>query len=177
MMKRNIRKYMVATVAGLVLGASVGVVSGVAEPSENWTGPMPGSHGPGSQGMKGHGMMHKHMMHKHMLMTLADKNGDRSLSKAEMDAFHKEWLARSDKNGDGALNLAEFDAMHEAMREEMRNRHMQKRFEGLDSNKDGKISLQEMQEHADKRFEMMDRNKDGELNREDRKPMKPYGKR
>ncbi|WEJ99885.1 MAG: EF-hand domain-containing protein [Candidatus Sphingomonas phytovorans] len=114
----------------------------------------------------------------------ADTNKDGKISKAEYMAQAAERFARLDANGDGKISPDEMKATMERMREGRGG------FGGrpgggdgpgmapppgagrpmgghggmiarLDTNKDGKISREEMRASADARFDKLDTNKDG----------------
>lgn len=96
-----------------------------------------------------------------------DANRDGAISRAEWDsgAAHREQrLASRDRNGDGRPDHRGFHRFG------MRGLggHM---FDMADSNKDGRVTLQEAQAAALQHFDMADINRDGQVTREERKQM------
>ncbi|WP_260598521.1 EF-hand domain-containing protein [Sphingomonas endolithica] len=113
-----------------------------------------------------------------------DSNGDRKLSGAEIDTGPRgEKLLREDTNKDGMISFAEITATESAhfkaqdankdgrlTGEEVRPRGPGMRGRGemggmmlrhADTNRDGKVSRDEMRAQADQRFDRMDTNRDG----------------
>ena len=102
---------------------------------------------------------------------------------AHMQAMMDDMFKRIDSNGDGQISRAEFDAHHAAMHGDMEKMHGQKDkadkramkmgampdFAASDGNKDGKLSLAEMQATAADHFAKMDSNKDGTISRDEQK--------
>jgi len=113
-----------------------------------------------------------------------DTDKDGFVTKAEMDAaetaMHQTMadrmkqresgmFDRMDANHDGSLSRAEFDAAHDAMADHMGGMrgmhgamagHM---FSAADTNKDGRVSLQEATAAAATHFDKLDANHDGTL--------------
>ena len=97
-----------------------------------------------------------------------DRNG--SISRAEFDAVHAQ---HADRKAD---RKADRRAMrHDGMgKGGMRGGHMMggAMFEMSDSNKDGKVSLQEATAAALQHFDMADANRDGQITRDERTQMR-----
>jgi len=96
-----------------------------------------------------------------------DANRDGAISRPEFDAVQakrQQRMAQRDHNGDGRPDRKGFG------RSGMRGfgGHM---FEMADSNKDGRVSLQEAQSAALHHFDMVDTNRDGQITREERMQM------
>ena len=89
-----------------------------------------------------------------------DRNG--SISRAEFDSAHAQRAGRMAERG-------ERKGDHKGMGG-MRGAHMMggRMFETSDSNKDGKVSLQEATNAALQHFDMADANRDGQITREER---------
>ena len=128
-----------------------------------------------------------------------DRNG--WLTKAEADAGKSEMRERMGKRGErradhtfeqldtdrnGSISRAEFDAAH-AQHADRKTDHRADRmakggmaghmlggrmFDMSDSNKDGRVSLQEATNAALQHFDMADANRDGQITREERTQMR-----
>ena len=92
-------------------------------------------------------------------------------AKAQATAF-KGLFARADVNKDNVITRAEFDAMGQQIKARMEKAATTKgemrMFDQADANKDGKVSLAEMQQAALTRFDRMDLNHDGKITPEER---------
>jgi Ca2+-binding EF-hand superfamily protein len=95
-------------------------------------------------------------------------------AKAQAAAF-KGLFARADTNHDGVITSAEFDTMGQQIKARMekaaatRDGMATRMFTMADSNKDGRVSLAEMQQSALARFDRMDLNHDGKITPDERK--------
>lgn len=120
-----------------------------------------------------------------------DSDGDGKVTKAEVEAFVTERFARIDLDGDGRITDADLPPMlrgqkflsgemqphemhrmrrwgrHHGRRHGHRGKRMLRRLYGADTNKDGGVTLQEMQDRASQRFARFDRNNDGAIDRAD----------
>jgi Ca2+-binding EF-hand superfamily protein len=111
------------------------------------------------------------------LVAGADADKDGKITKAEYSAQAAARFAKLDANGDGKISSDEMKAMGERMREGRGGRGgggmmpppgAPGRHGGhgdmlarIDTNKDGKISREEMRARIDARFDKLDTNKDG----------------
>lgn len=86
-----------------------------------------------------------------------DEDGDGKVAVDEIDAHHKEFIAKADADGDGFITKDEMDAMHKTRRAEMKAR----RFP--DANGDSKVDRREFEDAARSRFDELDANGDGLL--------------
>lgn len=83
-------------------------------------------------------------------------------------------FARADTNKDGIITRAEFDTLGQQMKARMEHAGMarggmeSRMFDASDANKDGRISLVEMQKAALARFDRFDLNHDGTISPEER---------
>ena len=107
-------------------------------------------HGPGMMGDYGPGMMEGFgpgaMMGPGMFAGHEDfdTNGDGRVTLEEMRQGMDNLLSDYDADGDGSLSLEEFEALHDAMMRE----HMVDRFQFLDDDGDGLVTIEEMHEPA-----------------------------
>jgi Ca2+-binding EF-hand superfamily protein len=114
-----------------------------------------------------------------------DRNKDGYLSKEELPSRLTIAFDRIDANGDGKLDVKEVEQMLEMMRKrfglddesktrpddskknEAADRYVAKLLQGLDRNKDGKISKAEAQGRIAQAFDQFDANRDGYLDKEE----------
>ncbi len=173
-MKRSTTRLLTATVIagiGLVGLAAVGMASG--DGPSRWNmhdggysgmGGHGGGHGMGGSGMGrhggGYGMGGSGM---HDMMLGFDANEDGKLSQEEIDTGRANQLKKFDKDGDGVLNIGEYEALWlDVMRERMVDR-----FQGHDSDGDGKVTTEEFGERFSNMIKFMDSNGDGVLDESD----------
>jgi len=84
-------------------------------------------------------------------------------------------FARADTNKDNVLTRAEFDAMGEQLKARMEHASVARggmaarMFDQSDANKDGRVTLAEMQQAALARFDRMDLNHDGTITPDERR--------
>lgn len=116
-------------------------------------------HGEYGYGHKGKMKMAMQMMEK------VDKDGDRVITRDEIDQFREEKVLAFDVDQDGAIALEEFEGMWVDF---MRDR-MVDRFQHLDRDGDGLISEAEMDERVDRVVRRLDRNEDGVIDQNDRR--------
>lgn len=88
----------------------------MAERGERGEGKMRGHH----EGRGHHGMGKGHHGGGMKMLKMADANGDKTITKAEMTAAVDAHFAKADTNKDGLISSAEHDAMRSAMRERMK---------------------------------------------------------
>ena len=116
---------------------------------------------------KYHGGYHggHHGRHFETMLEIYDNDGDGKLTQAEIDNGRAERLAEFDGDGDQALDLEEYQALWlDSM-----NARMVDRFQHLDEDGDGTVTLAEFTEHTENIVARKDRNGDGALSYEDRK--------
>ena len=89
---------------------------------------------------------------------------------ARMERRNQAWAA-ADSNNDGALSRLEFDALH-AGRNERRAQRRAGRFDRMDADGNGEISLAEMSTRALARFDRVDADGDGTVTAEERRAMR-----
>ena len=129
------------------------------------------------------------------LLRRHDTDGDGKVTKAEMEARITQVFARMDLDGDGNITDADLPPLmrdrnvldgegragrrshHRRRRHTRRNRRgaikrMLHQAIRANVNKDGKVTLQELQDHAAKRFARFDRNGDGAIDKADRKALR-----
>lgn len=123
-----------------------------------------------------------------------DLNHDGKITTAEAEAAHSQHakakgdqpakthaaafnglFARADTNKDAVITKAEFDAMGQQIKARMekagaaRDGMATRMFTSADANKDGRVSLAEMQQSALARFDRVDLNHDGKVTPDERK--------
>ncbi|MFQ5468021.1 MAG: EF-hand domain-containing protein [Kiloniellaceae bacterium] len=120
-------------------------------------------------GMMGRGMMGYGMMGGNMetFMSAYDKDGDGKLTQAEVNAGRTARLGTFDANGDGKLTLDEYkalwlDAMHTRMVD---------RFQFLDEDGDGAVTVAEFTKPYSTLVRHMDRSGDGAVSPKDMKAL------
>ncbi|MBT5186507.1 MAG: hypothetical protein HOH19_13020 [Kordiimonadaceae bacterium] len=114
-------------------------------------------------------------------MSSMDTDGNGTIEKSEFAAMFDKRFAETDANNDG-ISLDEYKAKSEADRAARNARRaerraenserdaerdaerLQKRFDGLDADNDGKVSADEYKAAGERMFDRMDRNNDGILN-------------
>jgi Ca2+-binding EF-hand superfamily protein len=97
-----------------------------------------------------------------------DSNRDNAISRAEWDAHaaqRQQRIAAHDRDGDGRRDVrkVQFRGMHSL------GGHM---FEMADTNKDGRVTLQEAQAAALRHFDMADANRDGQITPDERRQVR-----
>lgn len=124
---------------------------------------------PGERGHHRGGDMLRGMMGLKMLQA-ADANGDKSVTRAEVDALQIEMFAWLDRNGDGVLDLADrspieqrMAAIHENDEEGGPRKHHRGGHDafGFDADKDGKVTREEFMSKPSEGFDKLDANSDG----------------
>jgi EF hand len=119
----------------------------------------------------------KHHKHAKRLIKRLDLNGDGRISRAELDRGMAVTFAAIDTNRDGGLSadeLANAKAVLKATRKQAKAsgqgrlmfaklpmKHINKRFEKIDANRDGVLSQSELTRVADRMFKPQDHNIDG----------------
>ncbi|MEM7223058.1 MAG: hypothetical protein AAF495_08785 [Pseudomonadota bacterium] len=103
--------------------------------------------------------------HMGMMLEFYDADGDGKLTQVELDNGRSEQLVTFDTDGDQQLTLEEYEALWlDAMRSRMVDR-----FQHLDEDGDGVVTLVEYTEPMSDLVARKDRNGDGALSREDKK--------
>lgn len=108
----------------------------------------------------------------------ADKDGDGTLDRVEVQASHPRLAERFDKvdaNADGEISRDEMRAMHGKMRHGRRGMHrmqgyMAGLFTGMDDDRNGAVSRAELGDKAPRiaeQFAAIDKDGNGELSREE----------
>ena len=118
------------------------------------------------EGRGGYGEHHRgHGKGRHVMKILKahDANGDDILTQAEIDGVRSERLKAFDANQDGQLSLQEYEAL---WLDFMRSR-MVDRFQRLDEDGDGVVTMAEFNAPTANLVARMDRDGDGALSRAD----------
>lgn len=139
-----------------------------------------------AEGEAMHGQMRDKMMKHKMARAKSsvapfdrlDANHDGSISRAEFDAAHAKRMARRVTNGDGQPDRG-MGARMGAMGARMGGGHGMgdmggmggRMFEMADTNRDGRVSMQEATDAALRHFDMADVNRDGQLTPQERMQM------
>lgn len=107
-----------------------------------------GRMGPATGGMGQMGMMDQDMMSlmRGPMMGSFDADGDGVVSGEEAHGTLQSMHAEADVNGDGSLSLEEYEALHAKMTRAM----MIDRFQHLDADGDGKVTVGEMTAPVDR---------------------------
>lgn len=113
-----------------------------------------GHHGRGPGGMFGPATM---------LLDQLDTDADGKVTKAEVEAFRADRLARYDADKDGSLSQVEMAGLFMEITKPMQVRG----FQMLDANGDGKVSAAEIANPMDRMFTAMDDNGDGAISPDD----------
>ena len=130
---------------------------------------------------------HSNRMVRRLRRFDTDANG--KITKAEIEAIISKRFARIDLDGDGKITDADLPPMmrgrkllsgegyvggmhHRGRRGHRRGGRMMRHVFGADANKDGAVTLQEMQDRASKRFARFDHNSDGVIDKADREAMR-----
>ncbi len=120
-----------------------------------------------------------------MMLRAADSNYDNTITRAEVDGLQREMFAWMDRNGDGYLDLEDQSPINQRLRA-LREQRLAERGEaderrmrrrggrgggmgpmdppaGIDSNEDGRISLEESLALNTQIFERLDTDSDGAI--------------
>lgn len=95
-----------------------------------------------------------------------ERHADRTITKDEFGSIRADRLKAADKNGDGTLSKDEIEDMVMKRMIERRANRLERR---LDIDGDGKVTLAEIDQHQAKRFAVMDRNNDGKIEPRERR--------
>ncbi|MEQ1944219.1 calcium-binding protein [Mesorhizobium sp. VNQ89] len=102
------------------------------------------------------------------------QNGKFDREPIDLDKFSRmEDLKAADTDGDGILSRAEIEAHALAQLVKRTADRMERRF---DFNRDGKVTLEEIEKHKAKRFALLDANDDGQLDRREMRAGKDFRK-
>ncbi|HKM15332.1 MAG TPA: hypothetical protein VJY63_05345 [Marinospirillum sp.] len=82
-----------------------------------------------------------------------DADADGEITQQELDTFRAAKVKAADANKDGALSLKEFEPVYQ----EMTRTRMVRAFQGLDSNGNGVISKEEMDDRFGNMMQRMDK--------------------
>ena len=110
-----------------------------------------------------------HRMHRMgaAFLDKVDANKDGNISQAEHDAMRAAHLGELDRNNDGFVTFEEQKAAREA-RKAAREATAAERFtKRHDKDGDGRVSVDELAQRGEGMFERMDTNKDGMVTREE----------
>ena len=143
MLNRRYLKYLPLVIAAAGIAALVGTRSFADAP------------GMGRDGGHGHW---GHWMFQEM-----DANHDGKVTQAEIDAFEAARTAEIDANHDGVITADEI----QAFREKERAKRQAAMLARMDTNGDGKVSVQEYEAAQTWRLARMDRNGDGTIDEQD----------
>ena len=108
-----------------------------------------------------------------------DTNGDGQVTAEELEALHIARLSDIDTDGDGFLTAEEFQAHRAAQADERADRRLQRMIERMDTDGDGKVSLQEAQARSPgtRMIDRLDRNDDGAVSEEEFAQARDHGPR
>ena len=150
-----------ALIAGAVVIAGVGVAGAAMQPGAS--GHQPNTHQ--SPPPRSHGRAGQRFLSEY------DLNHDGKVTRAELDqALHRQFAAAAKGNG---LTKDQFTAMQGSRAETTSARA----FQRLDTNHDGKLTLQEFAASQQKTFARMDRNGDGAITRDEMTSRRSYASR
>lgn len=93
------------------------------------------------------------------LFDAVDRDGDGTVTAAEIDAYRDARLTETDSDGDGALSLEEFDALYRSITRP----RMVDAFQSLDADGNGIVTRAEMDTRIARLVERLDRDGDGAL--------------
>jgi len=99
------------------------------------------------------------------MMERFDANGDGKITAEEMAEVRTKAMTTYDADKDGALTLDEFKGLWN----EFMQRRQVRGFQHLDTDGDGKLSMEELKTPTEHMFSRMDRNDDGVVNEDDMK--------
>lgn len=105
-----------------------------------------------------------------------DTNDDGQVSRAEHTAGIQQMFSKLDADNDGVVTASEVDAwkatphngsVHDDMKPATHDRLGHEKFQKLDKNGDGRVTLEEASSGCDAMFDKADTNHDGTLSREE----------
>jgi Ca2+-binding EF-hand superfamily protein len=109
-------------------------------------------------------------------MRYFDSNNDGVVTPEEFNQASGERFTKMDANGDGKVTVEEFTNYVQTRRAD----HREKRFEGMDSDKNGSISKEEwlaaQQARAERKFQRMDKDSNGSISTEEYQSCNHKGK-
>jgi Ca2+-binding EF-hand superfamily protein len=119
----------------------------------------------------------------HRLIKHADLNGDGKVSESEMTRGIAVTFAKIDTNGDGVLSASEISGAKAVLKAERKRakaagegrlqfvkfpaKRINKRFDQIDANGDGRLSKAEFERVAERMFKKRDKNRDGYISMAD----------
>jgi len=133
-------KFVIAGVGSLVLVGGI-AFAGANVMASGW------GHGSGKHGMRAHAME---------MFDRIDANGDEAVARSEINAYRDDLIKRHDADGNNAINLGEFEGL---LVEQMRPMIVD-RFQALDDDGDGVISVAEIDSKVNYMMRRLDRNDD-----------------
>ena len=109
-----------------------------------------------------------------------DADGNGEITQAEFQAHAEARFAKVDADGDGFVTGEELKAAGDARRAERSAKMLERMIERMDTNDDGKLSMEEMTQRHDpaKMFERLDKDENGSISAEEFEAAKKmHGKR
>lgn len=98
------------------------------------------------------------------MFEMMDTDHDGAVTRKEFDAFHEQHFRQMDANHDGKISREEHEARHQRFAGEMRER-LKQRFSQADASKDGALSKEEAKQMpmVAAHFDEIDTNHDGKV--------------
>lgn len=104
-----------------------------------------------------------------------DLNDDGKISMAEAEAMHMKMFAKMDKDGDGQFTMTEANLKSEKYKDKRKAKmakHMEKRFQKLDTDASGSVSKDEFMAARKAHFMKVDVNSDGFIDKDEHMAMR-----
>jgi hypothetical protein len=99
----------------------------------------------------------------------ADKDGDGKVAVTEIEAEHRDFIAKADADKDGFITEDELEALRETKKAEMKAKMFP------DANKDGFVDRREFEDAARERFAELDKNSDGRVSEDEMRAGHRFG--